>query len=307
MVSRHNIWRAWCSRGSEASKAPTRKSRAKRASDPGFAVPVSPYSFCASPSISCAGSSPASASRSAIAMLLATSRASKWASCGSSGSRSCNSTSRARASTAGPVGRSRIGGYSGTVQQHEDLQFAFGRTPSGEREIEIAFARYHIAVALLQRDHRPANARQQLPEKDPPRVDRSPRLALVSAVEGTALGDAAGFTVEPRKAPAFGAKPADILVRIPPTGKFPIKNAGQGGAVQHVVAGAKVVMAKHRVGRRRHMRLEPADAPFEHRPRRRMAVEIGAKGGHLLCRTDLFVRSKKCEIGTRRADRVYLG
>src|SRR5215831_15087174 len=256
MVRRHNIWRAWCSRGSEASKVPTRKSRAKRASDPGFAVPVSPYSFCVSPRISRAGSSPVSASRSAIAMLLATSRASKWASCGSSGSRSCNSTSRARASTAGPVGKSRIGGYSGTVQQHEDLQFAFGRAPSGEREIEIALARYHIAVALLQRDHRPAHACQHLPEKDPLRVDQSPWLVLVSLVEGCAIGDAAGFAVKPRKAPSFRAEPADILVRIAPARKFPIENSGQDGAVQHVVPSAKIVVAKSGIGRRRHMRCE---------------------------------------------------
>src|ERR1700730_9368557 len=110
-----------------------------------------------------------------------------------------------------------------------------------------------------------------------------------------------------RKAPPFRAKPADILVRIAPAGKFAIENPGQRDAVQHVIAGAKIVMAKDGVGRRRNMGFEPTDAPFEHRPRRRMAVEIGAKPSDLVRRPNLFMRGEKCEIGARRSDRVNPG
>ena len=63
-------------------------------------------------------------------------------------------------------------------------------------------------------------------------------------------------------------------------------------------------MAQHRRGGRGQMGFEPAHAPFEHRPRRRMGVEIGAKRRDLAGRPRILIGLQKTEIGSRRADRV---
>jgi hypothetical protein len=193
------------------------------------------------------------------------------------------------------------------VEQHQDLQLALGGASSGQREIEISFARDHIAIALLQGDHCPPHARQHLPEKDALGVDRPPRLTLVAAIEGRAVSDAASLPVEPCEAPTFATKPADILMRIAPAGKFPIENPGQGGAIEHVIPRAEIMVTEHRLDRRGGVRLKPADAPFEHWPRRRMIFEIGAKSGDLVRWATLFIGSQECEIGARWMDRVDAG
>ncbi len=133
------------------------------------------------------------ASRSAIAMQLATSSASSWRSGGNSGSqiadqhvagerqqcRASGQIIRRPASRPFPrgrisaVGRRRIGVVC-TVEQHQNLELAFAGAPPGQREIEAALAAQHVAVALLQCDNRPAHARQHLPEMDPLRVDDGP-------------------------------------------------------------------------------------------------------------------------------------
>src|SRR5207253_6162174 len=74
-----------------------------------------------------------------------------------------------------------------------------------------------------------------------------------------------------------------------------------------VIAGTKIVMAKDGVGRRRNMGFKPANAPFEHRPRGRVTVEIGAKSSDLMRRLSLLIWGEKCEIGARRTDRVNPG
>src|SRR5271170_1100562 len=193
------------------------------------------------------------------------------------------------------------------VEQHQDLQLAFAGAPPGQGEIEAAFAVQHVAVALLQGNHRPAHAGQHLPEMDPQPVDDRAALVLIAAVEWGAVGDAAGFAVEPGKAPALGAEPADILVRVAPAGKFPVEDAGQPGAIEQIISGAEIVVAQHGGDGRGHMRLEPADAPLEHRTGRRMAVEIGAKPGNLLRRPTALIGRQKAEIGPRRPDCVYPG
>src|SRR5262249_26869200 len=110
---------------------------------------------------------------------------------------------------------------------------------------EVALTVNHIAIALLERDYRPAHACQYFPEENPQPVDGMPGFTFVTVIKRGAGGDASGFPVEPRKAPAFAAKPADVFVRITPAGKFPIENPGQGGAIQHVVAGAEIMVAEH--------------------------------------------------------------
>src|SRR5487761_1311627 len=241
-------------------------------------------------------------------MQVATSRASSRRSAGNSGNRSLTSTSRASASRAGASGRSRISQLTPTlvigitprpagVEQHQNLQFALAGPPPGQGQIEAALAARNVALALLQRNHRPAHARQNLPEADPHWVDHCAALALVAAVKRRALGDAAGFTVEPGKAPAFRAEPTDILVRVAPAGEFPIEDSGQGRAVEEIIAGAEIMVAQDRRKRLRQMRFEPAHAPFQHRPWRWVTVEIGAEPGDLRRRPGLLRRRQKAQIG----------
>src|SRR6516225_836183 len=138
-----------------------------------------------------------------------------------------------------------------------------------------------MAVALLEGNYRPPHARQDFPKADSLLVDRHAGFALIAAVERGEVGNPTALPVGPRKAPTLAAKPADILVRIAPAGEFPIEDHGQHGTVQQVIAGAEIVMAEHRPGRRRDVRLEPAHTPFDHRPRCGMTVEIVTKPGDL--------------------------
>src|SRR5215469_5667042 len=220
------ISRASRSCGSEVSNDPLRKSLAKRDSNPVSSSPFPQYNLFNPSRTRIAGGSPETASRSAIAMLLATSRASSWTACGNSGRRLRNKTSRARASNAGPAGRSFISWRSARVQQHQELQLAFACAPSRQRQVEAALASNHMAITLLQGDNRPADARQHFPKEHPLRVHAPARLALVPAIKGRAVGDPAGFAIEPRKAPALAAKPPDVLVRIAPSGKLPVEDSG---------------------------------------------------------------------------------
>src|SRR5271168_4591659 len=151
------------------------------------------------------------------------------------------------------------------VEQHQNLQLAFAGAPPGQGEIEAAFAAQHVAVALLQGNHRPAHAGNHLPETDPQWVDDDAALALVAPIERGSVGDPAGFAVEPGKPPALAAEPADILVRVAPAGKFPVEDPGQAGAIEQIIAGAEIVVAQHRWDYRRDVRFEPTDAPFQRR------------------------------------------
>src|SRR5262245_15559655 len=190
-------------------------------------------------------------------MLLATRRASRRDSGGNRGSRSLSSTSRARASRSGPVGKSRIGGCSMRIEQHQNFELAFGSAAAGQRQVEISLSPDHVSVALLQCNNRPPDTCQHLPEEDAVRIYRTSGLVFVAAVERAATGDPPGFTVEPRKTPALGAEPADILVRVTPAGELPIENSSEPGAVEHVIAGAEIAVAQHRVDRRQKVRFEP--------------------------------------------------
>src|SRR5450759_4078826 len=136
------------------------------------------------------------ASRSAIAIAVATRRSSRWRSGGTSGSNS-SMRSRPSANSAAPLGRSRmaaeLGGRSIRVEQHQQLQLALGGAPPDDRGHEVARAAHKIAVALLQRDDRPAHFRQRLPEMHPALVEAAAGGALVGLVKRRARGDAAGL------------------------------------------------------------------------------------------------------------------
>src|SRR6516165_2798692 len=295
--------RAVRSRASPSSKAPMRRSPAKRrmASDPG------PHNSSISRRIARSTSAGASASRWATTMNLATSSASGRRSSGSSGISSFISMSRASGRSAAPLGKSRMNGNPVGVEQHQDLELALAGAPPGQCQVEVTLTADHVAVALLKGNHRPPHARQDFPKQDPLRVDRCSGCALIAAVERSAVGDPAGLAVEPCKAPTLAAKPTDVLVRIAPAGEFPIEDRRQRSAIQHIIAGAEIVMAEYRRRWRQHVRLEPAHTPFENRAGRRMTVEIGAKPPYLLCRPDFLIGRQKRETGLRRADRVDEG
>ena len=129
----------------------------------------------------------------------------------------------------------------------------------------VAGAADQIAVALLQGDHRPAHIREDFPEEHPLGIEPAARGGLIGVVEWRAVGDAAGFAVEPGKAPALAAEPADILVRIAPAGELPIEDAGELWPIQHVVAGAEIAVAQHRRQRLRQMRFDERAVPADHR------------------------------------------
>src|SRR5215469_8134238 len=126
-------------------------------------------------------------------MQLAIRRASSWRSEGNNGSRSLMRMSRASASSAAPSGRSRIFRRSAIIEQHQDFELAFAGAPPRQREIEAALTAEQAAVALLQRDHRPAHTRQNFPIMDATRVDPPADFALVAPVERHTVADAAGF------------------------------------------------------------------------------------------------------------------
>src|SRR6516164_5867818 len=295
--------RAVRSRASPSSKAPMRRSPAKRrmASDPG------PHNSSISRRIARSTSAGALASRWATTMNLATSSASGRRSSGSSGISSFISMSRASGRSAAPLGKSRMNGNPVGVEQHQDLELALAGAPPGQCQVEVTLTADHVAVALLKGNHRPPHARQDFPKQDPLRVDRCSGCALIAVVERSAVGDPAGLAVEPCKAPTLAAKPTDVLVRIAPAGEFPIEDRRQRSAIQHIIAGAEIVMAEYRRRWRQHVPLEPAHTPFENRAGRRMTVEIGAKPPYLLCRPDFLIGRQKRETGLRRADRVDEG
>src|SRR4051812_43529363 len=88
-------------------------------------------------------------------------------------------------------------------EQSQHLQPAPPGAPANDRGAEIARPPKQVAVALLQRDNRPADIRKNFPEPDAIGIEPAARCALVTSVELSALGDAAGLAVEPGKPPAF--------------------------------------------------------------------------------------------------------
>src|SRR5665213_1483623 len=178
------------------------------------------------------------ASRAAIAIAVAIRCASRLRSGGSSGANPSSSNSRASASRSRLVGRSRMGGDPAGVEQHQQFELAFGGAAAGDRGRQAARAGEQKPVALLQRDHRPADVGENLPELDALRFGPPPAFALIAAIERRALGDAAGLAVEPAETPALAAQPADILVRVAPAREFPIEDRGQARALDEVIAGA---------------------------------------------------------------------
>ena len=179
------------------------------------------------------------------------------------------------------------GGDPVRIEQHQHFEFALGGAPAdqcadrGSRSPPIMYRSLCCNAMIAQRTF--ASTSQKSTRSG---SSRRPRRAFVATIERGAVGDAAGLAVEPGKTPALAAEPADILVRIAPAGELPIEDAGQLGAVQHVVAGAEIAVAQHRVSGSRQMGFEPANAPFEHRARLGMTVEIGAEAGDLLRRPD---------------------
>src|SRR5437879_2414796 len=106
------------------------------------------------------------------------------------------------------------GRRSVVIEQHQQLQLAFAGAPADDRGAEVARPADQVPIALLQRDDRPADIREDLPEPDAIGIEPAAGGAFVSGIERRALGDAAGLAVEPGEAPALAAEPADILVGI---------------------------------------------------------------------------------------------
>src|SRR3954468_13682144 len=100
-----------------------------------------------------------------------------------------------------------------------------------------------MAVALLQRDHCPANIGENLPVPHPSWIEAPAGSGFVAFIERLAFGDDAGLAVERAKAPTLPADPADILVGVAPAREFPIQNAGQNRAIDQVIAGAEIAVA----------------------------------------------------------------
>ena len=113
------------------------------------------------------------------------------------------------------------------IEQHQQFQFALGGAAADDRGGEVAGAAEQYPIGLLQGDDRPADIRQHLPEPHPVGIEPPPARLFVGAVKRRPVGDTAQFAVEPGEAPALAAEPADILVRVAPTGEFPIEDAGQ--------------------------------------------------------------------------------
>src|SRR4051812_22993455 len=96
--------------------------------------------------------------------------------------------------------------------------------PAGQGQLERSLAAGEMPLRLLQREDGPAHGPQHLPIGHPDRLDGAFRGALVAAVEGGAAAAPAGLARRRAEAPAFGAEPADILVRLAPSGEFPVED-----------------------------------------------------------------------------------
>ena len=193
---------------------------------------------------------------------------------------SFTSTSRAKARSAGALGRSCIPGSSAELAASRSR--ARIRWRAARSTPDRGCARRRTCSGRSAAAQSPPSARSPAPPRSGPAAGRSPAgLALVAAIERRAIGDPAGFAVEPGKPPALAAEPADILVRVAPTGEFPIEDRGQRRAIEQVIAGAEIVMAQHRLGGRRACASRASACPIRAPAGCGMTVEIGAKLGDL--------------------------
>src|SRR3546814_15153218 len=79
-------------------------------------------------------------------------------------------------------------------------------------------------------------------------------------------------------APAGGAEPSDVAHRVAPVSELPVQNAGQPLPVDHVVAGAEILVQQHRPLRQRGVQLAPAQPPLQSQEAA-AEVEIGRASG----------------------------
>src|SRR3546814_5438955 len=76
--------------------------------------------------------------------------------------------------------------------------------------------------------------------------------------------------------PAGGAEPSDVAHRVAPVSELPVQNAGQPLPVDHVVAGAEILVQQHRPLRQRGVQLAPAQPPLQSQEAAAEVVEIAA-------------------------------
>src|SRR5947207_6257629 len=109
-------------------------------------------------------------------------------------------------------------------------------------------------------DHAPAHGAEHLPPMGARGIDLAAARTLVSGPQLLAAAEAAGRLVDRAEAPAFDAKPTQILDRIAKMGPLPIENGGDAGLVGEVVAGAVIAVHQHRPRcRARPAPVEPAE------------------------------------------------
>src|SRR5690349_3460379 len=109
----------------------------------------------------------------------------------------------------------------------QQVVVAFDGAQTGQREIKRRFLAGSVALALLERDDRPADRRHRFPIAHACIIDRLTGAFFIAGIESRAGADAAGLALDRAEAPAAGAEPAEILVGIAPAGKLEIEDRGE--------------------------------------------------------------------------------
>ena len=114
-------------------------------------------------------------------------------------------------------------------RQREDLVLEIAQDVAGQRELERRLDAGAMALALLQRDHRPAQVRHDLPvDAARTRPPCGPTRASYSCRKSSRVRDAAAPAILVlAEAPALREDPADVLERIAERGEFPVEHAGE--------------------------------------------------------------------------------
>src|SRR5687767_2098126 len=120
-----------------------------------------------------------------------------------------------------------------------------------------------MALALLQRDHGPANVRHDLPVPQRRPIHGATGAPAIFIQKVRSVGDAADGIAMPPEAPAFGKEPADVLQRIAPRDEFPVEHARERAFVHQVITRAVIAVYESGLFASWRVSRAPAQAPLQ--------------------------------------------
>jgi hypothetical protein len=115
-----------------------------------------------------------------------------------------------------------------------------------------------MALALLERDDRPADMRHDLPIPERRGIDGAARAGFVFPKKIFGIRDAPDHILMLPEAPAFGENPTDVFERVAPCDELPVEHAGNRPLVDEIVTGAVITVYESRLLPGRRIALAPA-------------------------------------------------